>query len=331
MALESFPMPQGFHRGRRLRRTPALRDLVREHSVDAGDLIQPYFVDEMLEPHAVTPIGSMPGQFRYGEKALVDEAARLADAGVGGVILFGIPKEKDAIGSQGFAAEGIVQRSIAAIKARVPQLLVMTDVCCCEYTSHGHCGQLCGEEVENDATLRLLQQTAVSHARAGADIVAPSDMMDGRIAAIRQALDAAGFPQIPVLSYAVKYASGYYGPFREAADSTPAFGDRASYQMDPANVREALREAQADVDEGADMLMVKPGLPYLDIVRLLRDRFPLPLFVYQVSGEYAMLKAAAQLGWLDEARVALESLLAFKRAGADGILTYFAKDFASLT
>ncbi len=316
-----------FHRGRRLRRSSAMRALVRETTLDAGDLIQPLFVDETLPPKETKAIASMPGQFRWGEKAIIEEVKSYDGGGLGGIILFGIPKRKDALGTQGFADTGIVQRTVAAIKQAVPNMLVMTDVCCCEYTDHGHCGKLDGEHVDNDATLELLQKTAVSHAKAGADVVAPSDMMDGRVAAIRAALDDTGFAQTPILSYAVKYASGFYGPFREAADSTPSFGDRAGYQMDPANAREAMREAQADIDEGADMLMVKPGLPYLDIIRMLSESFAHPLFAYQVSGEYAMLKAAAQNGWLDENRTVVESLLSLKRAGCDGILTYYAKEF----
>ena len=248
--------------------------------------------------------------------------------GIGGVILFGLPKAKDAVGSEGYADDGVVQKAVAAIRSECRELLVMTDVCLCEYTSHGHCGVVAGGEVQNDPTLELLARMAVSHARAGAHVIAPSDMMDGRVGAIRRALDAAGFADLAILSYAAKYASAFYGPFREAADSTPQFGDRRGYQMDPANVREALREVRLDVEEGADMVMVKPALPYLDVIRAVRESVDRPVAAYNVSGEYAMVKAAAARGWIDEARIVRETLTSIRRAGADVILTYHAKDFA---
>lgn len=313
-------------RGRRLRRTPALRDLVRENEVRPQDLIMPYFAVESDDPAFRKPIGSMPGQFQLGLQALEETVAAAVKKGLKAVLLFGIPKHKDPAGSQAYADEGIVQEAVRRLKDRFPDLVVVTDVCLCEYTSHGHCGLLQGEDILNDPTVELLARAALSHARAGADMVAPSDMMDGRVAAIRAVLDDNGFTDTPIMSYAVKYASAFYGPFREAAESTPAFGDRKTHQMDPANRREALREAEADAAEGADLLMVKPGLPYLDILRDLRDSFDLPIAVYNVSGEYSMVKAAAQNGWIDEKRVVLETLTAFKRAGADLILTYHAED-----
>jgi len=316
-----------FHRGRRLRRTPAMRDLVRETTLSRNDLIMPYFVAETGSEDMVKPIGAMPGQNQLGMKALVERVSRAVDTGLKSVILFGIPQEKDPVGSQGYAENGVVQRAVRELKKKFPALVVVTDVCLCEYTSHGHCGILTDDgRVLNDPTLELLARTALSHAQAGADIVAPSDMMDGRVAAIRSVLDGKGFEDVPVMSYAVKYASAYYGPFREAAESAPKAGDRKSYQMDAANWREALREASADVAEGADFLMVKPAGPYLDIIRLVRDNFDLPLAAYQVSGEYSMIKAAGQLGWIDEQAVMMESLMAIKRAGADLILTYFTED-----
>jgi porphobilinogen synthase len=287
----------------------------------------PYFVAETGADDMVKPIGAMPGQNQLGMKALVERVSRAVDKGLKSVILFGIPKDKDPVGSQGYAADGVVQRAVRELKKKFPALVVVTDVCLCEYTSHGHCGILTDDgRVLNDPTLELLAKTAVSHVEAGADIVAPSDMMDGRVAAIRAALDGKGFEDVPIMSYAVKYASAYYGPFREAAESAPKAGDRKSYQMDAANWREALREASADVAEGADFLMVKPAGPYLDIIRLVRDNFDLPLAAYQVSGEYSMIKAAAQLGWMDHDAVMMESLTAIKRAGADLILTYFTED-----
>jgi porphobilinogen synthase len=303
-----------------------MRDLVRESRLSRDDLIQPYFVVES-DPNFRKPISSMPGQFQLGLSQLMDEVAGAVDAGLKSLILFGIPVEKDPAGSQAYAENGIVQESIRRLKDRWPELIVVADTCLCEYTSHGHCGLVSPEgEVQNDPTLTLLARAAVAQAKAGADIVAPSDMMDGRVAAIRQALDEEGFLSTPIMSYAVKYSSAFYGPFRDAAESAPKFGDRKTYQMDPPNWREALREAAADVEEGADILMVKPGLPYLDVIRLVRDNFDLPVAAYQVSGEYSQIKAAGQLGWIDETAVALESLIAFKRAGADLILSYFTQD-----
>ena len=311
----------------RMRRSDALRRLVRETRLSRDDLVLPLFaVPGSGVREAVT---SMPGVFRLSADQIAEEAKAVADLGIPAVILFGIPKEKDARGSGADAADGIVQHAVGAAKRAAPELCVITDVCLCEYTDHGHCGLLDGEEVANDPSLERLAATALSHARAGADIVAPSDMMDGRVAAIRAKLDAAHFERVPILAYAAKYASAFYGPFREAAESTPAFGDRRGYQMDPPNQREALREMQLDVDEGADMLMVKPALPYLDVLAEARRRFDVPLAAYHVSGEYAMLMAAAERGWLDGPRAMLESLVAIKRAGADFILTYAAKDIAA--
>ena len=313
---------------RRQRATEALRNLVRETLLDPADFILPLFVcpGEGIRRE----ISSMPGHAQLSVDRLVTECAEAFGLGIGGVILFGIPETKDEIASGAYADDGIVQQALRALKREVPKLLVMTDVCNCEYTSHGHCGLVVEGEVQNDPTLEWLAKAAVSHARAGADVVAPSDMMDGRVAAIRQALDAAGFINIPIVSYAAKYASVFYGPFREAAESTPQFGDRRSYQMDPANAREAMREIQLDIDEGADMIMVKPALAYLDIIREARDRFALPLGAYQVSGEFSMMMAAINHGWLDRDRTILESLTAIRRAGADFVLTYFAKDAARL-
>ncbi len=315
-----------FHRGRRLRATATLRGLVRETELTARDLVMPYFVVEHDDPAFEKPITAMPGQSQLGLQTLGDRVAEAVRHGLQSVILFGIPKVKDEAGSQAYAEDGIVQQAVRRLKTAHPELVVITDVCLCEYTSHGHCGLIEGHTVQNDPTLALLARAALSHARAGADVVAPSDMMDGRVAAIRAALDDHGFEATPIMSYAVKYASAFYGPFREAAESAPAFGDRRAYQMDPANAREGLREAQADLDEGADVLMVKPAMPYLDVLRSLRDRLPCPLAAYQVSGEYSMLMAAGQLGWTDATATALESLTAIKRAGADIILTYFAED-----
>ncbi|EGJ50960.1 porphobilinogen synthase [Desulfocurvibacter africanus] len=315
-----------FFRGRRLRRTPAIRDLVRENALSPNDLIQPWFVVETDDKNFEKPIGSMPGQSQYSLHKLVERAGWAVDKGLRSCILFGIPKVKDPQASQAWADEGIVQQAVRALKDKYPQLVVMTDVCLCEYTSHGHCGIVRGEDILNDPTLELLAKSALSHARAGADMVAPSDMMDGRVAAIRVMLDDNGFNDLPIMSYAVKYASAFYGPFREAAESTPQFGDRRTHQMDPANRREALREAVADLDEGADVLMVKPAMPYLDIIRDLRENFDTPIAAYHVSGEYAMIKAAAANGWIDEKRVVMESLIGIKRAGADLILTYYAED-----
>ena len=319
-----------YFRGRRLRKTQGLRELVRETEVRAKDLIQPYFVLEGSDAEAEIPIPSMPGQEQLGIRALIKRIGAARGNGLRSVILFGIPERKDERGSQAYARDGIIQKAVAELKAAFPELTVITDVCLCEYTSHGHCGLIRDGEVDNDSTLELLAETALSHARAGADMVAPSDMMDGRVAAIRQKLDTGGFSQLPILSYAVKYASSFYGPFRDAAQSAPSFGDRKTYQMDPANAREAIREATADVREGADMLMVKPAMPYLDIIRMVKDRFDLPLAAYQVSGEFSMIKAAGEKGIIDETRVMMESLTAIKRAGADLILTYFAEDVLQL-
>jgi porphobilinogen synthase len=297
---------------------------VRETRLDVESLVFPLFVGPSTSPNE-----ALPALGRFSVDDLVSEAEGVAGLGVPAVILFGIPEEKDEQGSGAWDDDGIVQRALRALRAAVPGLVLITDVCLCEYTSHGHCGVLEGEEVANDATLELLARTAVSHVEAGADAVAPSDMMDGRVAALRAGLDDAGLDSTPILSYAAKYASAFYGPFREAADSTPAFGDRRGYQMDPANVREALRECELDVSEGADALMVKPALPNLDVIRAVRERFDLPVAAYNVSGEYAMVKAAAASGWMDERQAALESLTAIKRAGADVIVTYWAKDVAS--
>jgi porphobilinogen synthase len=313
---------------RRLRATEALRNLVRETVLHPADFILPLFIcpGEGIRRE----ISSMPGHAQLSVDRLVKECAEAYGLGIGGVILFGIPETKDEIASGAYADDGIVQQAVRALKREVPKLLVMTDVCNCEYTSHGHCGLVVDGEVQNDPTLEWVSKAAVSHARAGADLVAPSDMMDGRVAAIRKALDAAGFTNTPIVSYAAKYASVFYGPFREAAESTPQFGDRRSYQMDPANAREAMREIELDIEEGADMIMVKPAMPYLDIIREARERFPLPLGAYQVSGEFSMMMAAINNGWLDRDRTILESLTAIRRAGADFVLTYFAKDAARL-
>lgn len=318
----SFPAT----RLRRLRRTPGLRALVRETEVRPGDLIQPIFVVHGEGEHQ--PIASMPGQARMSVDGLAKLGREALELGLGGVILFGVPAAKDASGSSAFDPSEVVPRAIAKLKSAAPDLPVIADVCCCEYTDHGHCGVLAGETVDNDRTLEVLARAAVVYAEAGADIVAPSDMMDGRVGAIRRALDGARFADVSILSYAIKYASAYYGPFRQAADCAPRFGDRRGYQMDPGNVREALREAELDVAEGADALLVKPALPYLDVIARVRERFPLPIAAYQVSGEYAQIKAAAANGWLDESAAVAESLVAMRRAGADMILTYFALDFA---
>lgn len=315
------------HRPRRLRAIPALRGLVRETALSARDLIDPLFVVSGAGD-VRRPIASLPGVSQLSVEALRREAERIAALGLPGVLLFGLPESKDEQASGAYAENGIVQQAVRALKADNPALLVFTDVCLCEYMSHGHCGIVEGERIINDPSLELLARTAVSHAQAGADVVAPSDMMDGRVGAIRQALDAAGFAETPILSYAVKYASAMYGPFRDAADSAPAFGDRRTYQMDPANRREALKEVEQDIAEGADMLMVKPALSYLDILREVREVTSLPLAAYNVSGEYAMVKAAAANGWLDERATALEILTSIKRAGADFIFTYHAKDAA---
>jgi len=300
--------------------------MVRETALSVDDLIYPLFVAPGLK--VKDEILSMPGNYRWSIDRLPAEMEEIATLGIPAVLLFGIPEAKDEVGSEGYADDGIVQQAVRKIEEAVPELIVITDVCLCEYTSHGHCGVIHDGEVQNDPTLRLLAKAAVSHAAAGADIVAPSDMMDGRVAAIRSALDANGFEMTPILSYAAKYASAFYGPFRDAADSAPQFGDRRGYQMDPPNRREALREVQLDIDEGADMVMVKPALSYLDIIREVRDMTDVPVAAYNVSGEYSMVKAAAQMGWLDELRAALEILTSIKRAGADLILTYWAKDVA---
>ncbi len=316
------------YRPRRMRRTETLRTMIRETTLAAGQLVYPLFIVPGKQVKRAVP--SMPGVHQLSVDQLAAEAKELQALGINSVILFGIPEHKDGAGSGAHAKDGIVQRAVRELKNRAPGLLVITDVCLCEYTDHGHCGFLVNDEVDNDTTLEILAKTALSHVRAGADIVAPSDMMDGRVAEIRAALDENNFEMVPIMSYAVKYASALYGPFRDAAESTPQFGDRRGYQMDPANSREALREATLDVDEGADILMVKPALAYLDIIAKLRDEFDLPLAAYQVSGEYAMIKAAEANGWLDGDRVMQESLLSIRRAGADIIITYFAKDMARI-
>jgi len=319
-------MPFPAERPRRLRRSERLRAMVRETRVAPAQLIYPLFVAPGRGLRREIP--SLPGCFHLSADEAAREAREVEALGIGGVMLFGLPQGKDPLGSQGYADDGVVQASVRAIRAECRDLLVVTDVCLCEYTSHGHCGIVADGEVENDPTLELLARMAVSHARAGAHVVAPSDMMDGRVAAIRRALDAASMTEVPILSYAAKYASAFYGPFREAADSAPQFGDRRGYQMDPANVREALKEVRLDVEEGADMVMVKPALPYLDVIRAVRESVDLPVAAYNVSGEYAMVKAAAQRGWVDEKRIVIETLTAIRRAGADVILTYHAKDFS---
>ncbi|HXU39301.1 MAG TPA: porphobilinogen synthase [Blastocatellia bacterium] len=314
-------------RPRRLRRTEAIRALVRETRLSPDDFVYPLFV---CEGEGVRrEISSMPGVCNLSLDELVKEVEAARATGVRSVILFGVPDKKDAAGTQAYAEDGITQRAIRAIKREVKDTLVIADNCLCEYTDHGHCGVIEAGEVLNDPSVELLARTAVSQAEAGADIIAPSNMMDGFVAAIREALDASGFEQIPIMSYAVKYASGFYGPFREAAQSAPQFGDRRGYQMDPANAREAMREAELDFGQGADMLMVKPALPYLDIIRAVRERFDVPVAAYQVSGEYSMIKAAAKLGWIDEERVAMEALTSIKRAGANIILTYYAREIAA--
>ena len=314
------------NRTRRLRKTDNIRRLVRENSLQLNDLIYPLFIEEGKDIE--TEIVSMPGIKRFSLDKLPKELDEVSALNIPAVLLFGIPSSKDEIGSQTWNEQGIIQKSIRFIKKHYPQLYVITDVCFCEYTSHGHCGIIHDNDVDNDATLVNLAKQVVSHARAGADMVAPSGMMDGMIATIREALDQTGFPNLPVMSYAVKYASAFYGPFRDAADSSPSFGDRRTYQMDPSNRDEALREANFDDQEGADILMVKPALSYLDIIRDIKNNFDRPLACYNVSGEYSMIKAAAEKGWIDEEKVMMESLLSMKRAGADIIITYFAKDVA---
>ena len=317
--MSTFPI----YRPRRLRANENLRRLVRETALSVNDLIYPMFVVHGRD--TATEISAMPGCYQYSVDRLVTAAKELAALGIPGTILFGIPALKDPLGTEAYADDGIIQLAVRAIKDTVPDLLVMTDVCLCEYTDHGHCGVIEDSEVQNDPTLELLIKESLSHARAGADVIAPSDMMDGRVGAIREALDENGYENIPIMAYSAKYASAFYGPFREAAESAPQFGDRRSYQMDPANAEEALREVALDIQEGADILMVKPALSYLDVIHRVKTEFQVPVAAYNVSGEYAMVKAAAQNGWIDEERVALELLTSIKRAGADMILTYFAK------
>ncbi len=321
----SFPT----ERPRRLRRSEGLRAMVRETHLTPEHLVYPLFV--VPGKGLRKEISSLPGCFHLSPDEAAREAEEVERLGIGGVILFGLSETKDPVGSEGYTEDGVVQQAVRAIRGACSELVVMTDVCLCEYTSHGHCGVVEDGEVQNDATLELLARMAVSHARAGAHVLAPSDMMDGRVAAIRRALDGEGFSERAILSYAAKYASAYYGPFREAAGSAPQFGDRRGYQMDPANAREALREVRLDVEEGADAVMVKPALAYLDVIRAVRERFDRPVAAYNVSGEYAMVKAAAQRGWVDEERIVKETLTAIRRAGADIILTYHAKDFAHWT
>ncbi len=313
-------------RMRRLRRTETLRRMVRETRLTVDQFIYPLFIAETVQHPQ--EIASMPGQYQWPLDGLEREIEQVVQAGIPAILLFGIPAEKDELGSQAYHPQGIVQRAIRKIKAQAPELLVITDVCFCEYTSHGHCGVVVNGEVQNDATLRLLAREALSHVEAGADMVAPSDMMDGRVGALRAALDAEGFSHVPIMAYSAKYASGFYGPFREAAESAPQFGDRRAYQMDPPNAREALREIELDVAEGADLIMVKPALAYLDVLARAREQFDLPLVAYNVSGEYAMVKAAARNGWIDERRITMEILTGICRAGADLIITYHAKEVA---
>jgi porphobilinogen synthase len=321
-------MPFPIHRPRRLRRTEALRGFVRETRLNVRSLIYPLFVCPGTQ--VKDEIKSMPGNYRWSVDWLVEECRAAYDLGIPAVILFGIPESKDEVGSGAYDTEGIVQRAVRAVKKTLPDLMVICDVCLDEYTSHGHCGLIKEGEIDNDSTLPLLARTALSQVEAGADIVAPSDMMDGRVGAIRRELDAHGHTQVPILAYSAKYASAFYGPFREAADSAPKFGDRKSYQMDPANQREAMREIALDLEEGADIIMVKPALPYLDIIALARREFAVPIAAYQVSGEFSLIEAAARLGWVDRERMILETLTSIRRAGADIILTYYAKEVARL-
>ncbi|HAK59893.1 MAG TPA: porphobilinogen synthase [Nitrospiraceae bacterium] len=316
------------YRPRRMRANELVRRMIRETTLSPDDFVYPLFVTH--GKGVKKEIGAMPGNYQQSIDTIVKDCSEIAGLGIPAVLLFGIPEHKDEIGSEAYADDGIVQRAVRAIKDKTPGLLVITDVCLCEYTSHGHCGVIKHGAVQNDETLELLAKEAVSHAKAGADMVAPSDMMDGRVTAIRNALDGEGFHDVPIMSYAAKYASSFYGPFREAAESTPQFGDRRSYQMDPPNSREALREVALDIEEGADIVMVKPALPYLDIIYRIKEKFSLPVAAYNVSGEFSMIKAASQLGWLDGERAMMESLVSIKRAGADVILTYFAKDAARL-
>jgi len=322
--MADLPRPQ--YRSRRLRRTAALRSLVRETSVETDRLVQPLFVRE--DPRSKATIPAMPGIRRWAVKEVASEAEELARLGIPAVILFGLPAEKDPLGQGAYDEEGVVQEAIRAVKAATPEMIVMADVCLCEYTDHGHCGVVRNGQVDNDASVALLAKIAVSLARAGADVVGPSAMMDGQVAGIRAALDQEAFEDTAILAYAAKHASAFYGPFREAADSAPRFGDRRSYQKDPANLRESLREIAHDLEEGADIVMVKPALAYLDVIRAARERFDAPLAAYAVSGEYSLIKAAAERGWIDERAVVEETLIAIRRAGADLILTYHAKDFA---
>ncbi len=316
------------YRPRRFRRTENLRRMIRETVLTVDQLIYPLFV--LPGRDTKIPVKSMPGVYQLSTDRLLEEIHSIQQLRIPGILLFGLPARKDDVGSEAFAEDGVVQQAVKAIKDQYPDLVVITDVCLCEYTSHGHCGQLRGQEVDNDATLELLARVALSHAKAGADVVAPSDMMDGRVGAIREALDGNGFEQVGILAYSAKYCSAFYGPFRDAADSAPKFGDRRAYQMDMANAREAVREVALDLEEGADMVMVKPALAYLDVIRTIKDTFDYPVAAYNVSGEYSMIKAAAANGWLDEQRVMMETLTAIRRAGADLILTYFAKDAARL-
>ena len=316
------------YRPRRLRRNEKLRQLIRETSLEPRNFIYPLFVGPGKDN--AQPVSSMPGVAQLTVDRAVRECQDVSALGIPAVILFGIPERKDAVASEAYADDGVVQQAIRAIKDKLPELLVITDVCLCEYTDHGHCGVIKNGDVDNDSTLELLAKESLSHARAGADIVAPSDMLDGRVGAIRKMLDENGFAQTPIMAYAAKYASGFYGPFREAAESTPQFGDRRSYQMDPANVEEAMREVELDIREGADIVMVKPALAYLDVIYRVKQKFGYPLAAYNVSGEYSMIKAAGQNGWIDEARIMMEVLFAIRRAGADMILSYFAKDAARL-
>ncbi len=319
-----------FYRGRRLRENSFVRDLVKDVDITTSDLIQPFFVIEHHDPFFQRPIPSLPGQKQWGINALLKELEKGVPLGLRGIILFGIPENKDELGSSAYDSNGIIQQAVKRIKDKFPELVVITDVCLCEYTSHGHCGIVKNGRILNDPTLELLAKTALSHAKAGADIIAPSDMMDGRVKIIREALDSDGFYNIPIMSYSVKYASNFYGPFREAAKSKPAFGDRKSYQMDFRNKDQAIREAEADINEGADIIMVKPAMPYLDIIHKLKERFSVPVAAFQVSGEYSMIKAASQNGWIDERGAFLESLFAIKRAGASIILSYFTLDLLEI-
>lgn len=311
-------------RFRRLRATPSMRRMVRETRLSPADFIYPIFVAE--GENIMNPVDSMPGVYQYSIDNLEKILPQIAQSGISGILIFGVPAHKDELASEAYNDSGVTQQAVRYIKQHYPQLIIIADVCLCEYTSHGHCGMICGDKILNDETLPLLAKMSVSLAKAGADIIAPSDMMDGRVAAIRSALDENGLADVPIMSYSAKFASGYYSPFRDAADSAPSFGDRRTYQMDPANGREALREIEDDIEEGADMVMVKPALAYLDVLKAARERFELPIAAYNVSGEYSMVKAAAKLGWIDEQRIVLENLTAIKRAGADIIITYHALD-----